>query len=228
MEINSLTDNHARTAVIVSGGLSDPRQLTSQYNVFSDTDKLLIAADRGLECCDAAGLVPDIIVGDFDSVDTDLFRRYQEQTPERIDRYPSAKDQTDTELAFTLAVEHGAGRIILMGVTGTRLDHTLANLSLLKRAHDLGISCVICDPHDRIHLADGTETFVRGEYPFISFLPCTDTVEHVTLTGFRYPLTDYTIRRGEEDGHFVSNEISEEKAILRMDGGLLLVVEARD
>jgi thiamine pyrophosphokinase len=92
---------------------------------------LIVAADSGLAACEEAGIAPDWIVGDMDSLD-DL-RRLEKYPPERVVRYRSDKDFSDTELALSLLWEKGCGEVWLSGGGGGRTDHLLAIRSLCER-----------------------------------------------------------------------------------------------
>jgi thiamine pyrophosphokinase len=94
-------------------------------------DSLVAAADSGLQAAEAAGLRPDWIVGDMDSLD-DL-RRLDRYPPERVLRYPAEKDFTDTELAVMLLWENGCDDIWLLGGGGGRIDHLFGIRSLFER-----------------------------------------------------------------------------------------------
>ena len=233
-------------ALIVSGGQTDPTQLRQQIQKLREMDGLLIAADSGLEVLDqlimqqnvtgkekiAAEVIycPDVAVGDFDSVDPQVLERFQQRGEIRFERHRPEKNETDTELAFTIAQEAGVTEIILMGATGTRLDHVLSNIHLLKAAMDRGLNCQLLDLHNRIRLVQGRTVFVKNQesYPFVSFVPLTMEVKGITLTGFKYPLVDHDLTLGQECGLCVSNELMAEEAVLDFNQGLLLVVESRD
>ncbi|MDR1908366.1 MAG: thiamine diphosphokinase [Spirochaetaceae bacterium] len=95
---------------------------------------LIVAADSGLHAAEAAGVSPEWIIGDMDSVDFDRDPRALERyPPERVLRYPHAKDYTDTELALSLLRERGCTGIWLLGGGGGRTDHLLALASLFER-----------------------------------------------------------------------------------------------
>ncbi|MFR5796043.1 MAG: thiamine diphosphokinase [Christensenellales bacterium] len=91
-----------------------------------------IAADRGLEAFDAAGIEPDMLIGDMDSVSPQVLARYESRLS--ADRLNCIKDDTDGEYALNLALEKGATEITLLGALGGRLDHALANLMMVVRA----------------------------------------------------------------------------------------------
>jgi thiamine pyrophosphokinase len=91
---------------------------------------LIIAADSGLSCVQEAGLKPDYIIGDMDSVDAQLLDAYPDEC---VIRHSRDKDYTDTELAFKLAVEKGCGEIWIIGGGGGRIDHLFGIRSLFER-----------------------------------------------------------------------------------------------
>ena len=92
---------------------------------------LIAAADSGLILAEAAGLEPDWIIGDMDSLDSgDRLLRYPAG---KVIRHPADKDFTDTELAFALLRENGCGIIWIMGGGGGRLDHLLGIRDLFER-----------------------------------------------------------------------------------------------
>jgi thiamine pyrophosphokinase len=92
---------------------------------------LIVAADSGLLAAEAAGLSPDWVVGDMDSLDDP--RRLEKYPPDRVLPYPRDKDYTDTELACSLLWEQGCAEIWLIGGGGGRMDHLFALRSLFER-----------------------------------------------------------------------------------------------
>ena len=118
--------------------------------------------------------------------------------------------------------------ITILGGTGSRLDHVLGNIQMLKIALDAGIDCQIVDEHNRIRLLNRefamTEEEQFGEY--VSFLPFTPVVEGLTLDGFEYEVEDFTLESGLARG--VSNEINAEEIYVTMKNGILMMIESRD
>lgn len=195
----------------------------------------VFAVDRGLEYVDALGLRPDYILGDFDSVDKTLLTSYQKQIDSGsldaiIEYHPVKKDAADTELAVLKAIEDGVGCITILGATGIRLDHVLANIGLLSLVSEKNVDCQIVDSCNRIRLLTGsTHCCIKkaeqyGDY--LSFIPLTPIVKGLTLSGVMYPLNDRTVY--QSSSLTVSNQITEEEAHISMEEGELLVIESRD
>lgn len=190
----------------------------------------MIAADKGLEVCDRLKLRIDYIVGDFDSILPGLIDQYEEDGTISIDRYNPVKDYTDTGIAMRKAVEMGADGVYFIGATGTRLDHSMSNIFCLNYLRERNIRGVILDPHNRITMPVETSFEIdrTSQYgKFVSFFPYSEEVTHLTLKGFKYPVTDRSMKKGDE-GLFVSNEITDEHAFVSYDKGILIMIESRD
>ena len=93
-----------------------------------------------------------------------------------------------------------------------------------------GIAAYIVDAQNRLSLLDGARTFSREKQwgKYVSFAPYTEEVTGITLTGFKYPLKDKTIYRGEEVGLCISNEIAEDTAVITLEEGILICIESHD
>ena len=99
--------------------------------------------------------MPDIVLGDFDSIDRGDFRELEAAGAEIL-RYPVEKDMTDSELAVDTAIKSGGSRVILLGSFGSRLDHSISNLFLLKKLHDANVEGIIADEKNEIRLISGS------------------------------------------------------------------------
>lgn len=220
------TAKKGRKVLILSGGSIDAG-FARKYIEEQPFD-LVISADSGIDFCRKAELMPDLILGDFDSASPQSMAFFKEKCPERIETFPARKDWTDTELAVKRAIREGAGEITMLGATGTRLDHVLGNIHLLKQAMEAGVACVLVDPHNRIRMTDrsmklsGREQF--GTY--VSLIPFTPQVKGLTLRGFAYNVENVTLESGKSLG--VSNEITGEEGVIAFQDGILLVIESRD
>ncbi|MDE7299179.1 MAG: thiamine diphosphokinase [Lachnospiraceae bacterium] len=120
------------------------------------------------------------------------------------------------------------GDVVILGGLGTRFDHTLANVLLLEKLEAAGLRAVLVDRHNRISVHSLGFSLSRAEQygSFVSFVALTPRVTGITLTGFKYPLTRYTLR--QEDSRCISNELAAEIGTVEFEEGMLLMVEARD
>lgn len=214
-------------ALIITGGSIDDA-FTLNFIKENPCD-LMIAADSGMEFFYRNGLVPNVIVGDFDSVKKGVLEYFRKNNPDiKVMKFQPEKDETDTELALRTAMEAGCEKIWLLGATGTRLDHVLGNIHLLGMAMEQGCECIMLDAHNRIRmLKQGIRLKKAEQYgDYISLFPFTPTVKGLTLTGFKYPLQKYELQCYHSLG--VSNEITQEEAEISFEDGILLMMESRE
>jgi thiamine pyrophosphokinase len=211
-----------RALVVGSGIVSDPELLRSRYE-WAD---LVIAADGGAETLMQKGLKPHVVLGDFDSLDEAVLEKVKLDETIEILSFPVKKDYTDMDLAVDLAASRGASDIVIMGGSGTRLDHTFSNVMLLYTLLQKGIKGCLEDANNRIYLIKDTITVKRDDDRKVSLLPMTPTVEGVTTKGLEYPLKDAAWEIGRSLG--VSNEFIEDEAVISIKKGLLLVFLSKD
>lgn len=208
--------------LIITGGSID---LDAAFAYLKDIKyDYLIAADHGMDACRALKLIPNLIMGDFDSAsNVEHFRKIEGI---KWEKFPSHKNETDTELALRKAVELGNDEITILGAFGTRMDHTLANIYLLDQAKDA--KCVLVDGHNRVRMIQKEETFLKSEGfgKYISFLPFAGEVTHLYLQGFAYELEDFYLPASCIRG--ISNEYDKEIAKVWFDTGKLLCIESVD
>lgn len=212
--------------IIVTGGFLEP-EFTRDY-LQRHKDDLIIAVDHGLDFLDQNGILPQEVVGDFDSAAEGLLEKYQGNDQVHVHKFEPEKDDTDTGLAVRLAIDMGSTHVVLLGATGTRLDHVLGNIALLGQFLEAGVLAEILDPNNRIRLIDEKIELMKmsqfGHY--ISLMPYGGIVEGITLTGFKYPLDKYTLT--SDSTRCISNEIQEETAQIQFTAGKLLIIESRD
>lgn len=217
-----------KSCLIVTGGKLDLAFARS----FLETEKFdkVIAVDAGLESAEALGLVPDYIVGDFDTVAGPVVERFKQMPFIVWEQHKPEKNETDTELARSRALTLGCQKIVFLGATGGRIDHMLGNLHALYACMESGIQAYIVDAQNRICLLDEGRNFYRSALwgKYVSFLPYTQEVKGITLKGFKYPLLNKDIRRGQEVGLCISNELAEDAASISFQEGILICIESRD
>ena len=188
----------------------------------------IIVCDRGLEALYQLKIIPNHVVGDFDSVSPNVLTFYQNKPQVVFHTYNAEKDNTDTDIALKLAIKLKSSEITILGALGKRMDHAIANIHILKDALEAEIPCQILDENNRIYLINKESTLnkdkIYGKY--ISLIPLTSVVEGLTLTGFKYPLNNYDLPVGTSLG--ISNEIIEDTAHIKMEKGILIVIESRD
>ena len=205
--------------VIFAGGTLKPGK--AFYQVIARAD-LIIAADSGAATALQYGYVPAIVVGDFDSLDTDLLQQLSEKGSQ-VRQAAVEKNETDTELAIQAAIEQGATSITLLGALGgERFDHTMANILLLADIET--VPAKIVDGPSTCWLLRGPgSSFINGQKgDLLSLLPLTGKATGVRTKGLYYPLHGETLRFGKPRG--VSNVLTQEHAEVSLVGGMLLVV----
>lgn len=203
-------------AIIVGGGDPPNKTLIERYMV---DNYVILAADSGGNILYEYGIAPDYLLGDFDSIDERALKELSNNTD--TIRLPREKDYTDTHIALLRAIELGANEIILLGCTGKRIDHFMANLCLLKVALEKGIPVFIVDDINEIFLVNKSTT-IKGEkgQVFSLFSYCENT-KGLTIKGGKYNLDNYNLDEG--NNLTVSNEIRDEVVEIIFDSGCLLI-----
>lgn len=202
-------------ALIVLGGDAPGKVLLESCAACAE---LTIAADRGLEAFAEAGIKPDILLGDMDSVNTDTLDSVQADT--EVNRLPCIKDDTDGVHALDVAIERGAKHITLLGALGGRMDHAMGNLMLLIRAQRKGVKAQILSETMRIECADRVTLLYGAKGDTVSLLPM-GQAKGVTLKGFYYPLNRRDLDSSYPLG--ISNVVTEDLASIEVEEGDLMV-----
>ena len=181
----------------------------------------VVCADSGASHLKAVGLVPDLLVGDMDSIAGDTLRNF-EKAGCRIVRHPRRKDETDTELAVYESLTLHPTEIWIWGAIGKRLDHTLANLSLLYIGIQKGLLIKLIDPWCEVFMINRQTDIDGKKGQTVSLFPVAGKVTGITLTGFEYPLSESVMEIGHPYG--VSNCLADNRGTIKIASGLLLVV----
>ena len=223
-----------RRAVIVTGGYCDTDSVRADGRLTDILrDSYIIAADSGLTAAERLGLKPDLIVGDFDS--------YTGALPEGEDaaeilRVPAEKDVTDTVLACQIAMERGFSRLLILGGTGGRADHSLSNILWLVSQKKQGADALLTDGRNEFRVlrderaviprVPGVRRAGGGDGWYFSLFAlgiaggerCT-----VTASGCRYPLPQPMELGWDNPSFAVSNEVTAEQAEIAVTGTVLLI-----
>lgn len=207
--------NHDRICYVV-GAMS----LSLALRPYPAPGDCVIAADRGYDSLMAYGVVPDLVVGDFDSLG------YAPSHP-NVTQLPRQKDDTDMVYALRKGLELGYRRFVLLGGVGGRLEHTLGNLQILDWLTTQGATGFLAgEKTAATALRNGSITFPASMSGYLSVFCNSGTAKQVNLQGLKFPLTDYTMSGSFPIG--VSNEFLGEPATVSVgDGSLLLLWEEK-
>ncbi len=204
--------------VIVAAGTAPDQKLLVKHLSGAD---MVIGADGAADTFAAHGMVPDILIGDFDSARTRSVSCL-ESCGSRIIRLPAQKNETDTEAAMSAAIESGADDIVLLGALGGRLDHTLCNLAMLLKAARAGVRCRLIDEKHEITAATGDFVLHGHTGQTVSIVPISGDVT-VTAENLVYPLEKLLLRTDASRG--ISNIIGQSPAKLSISGGYALIIK---
>ena len=205
---------------IVSGGeLGDPAFFMEK--AAKTAPAAIICADGGARHLLVVGMVPTLIVGDMDSLDPVSQERY-ESMGAKIIRHPKDKNETDTELALQEAFAMTPSEIWIWGALGHRIDHILANISLLAQGNRRGIEMKLIDMWCEVFLVTRQKVLEGEAGQTVSLFPFGGEVSGITLTGFEYPLTKARMEVGNPYG--ISNRLTKGQGIIEVDAGVLLAV----
>lgn len=209
-------------AIITAGGKAPSRELLMNE---LEPECIIICADSGADYLYSYGIVPNYLIGDFDSI-TEEILAYYKNTDCVIQRFPKEKDFTDTQLALYKAIELGASTIVFLGCTGSRLDHTLGNITLLLQCLEKNIDGYIVDDNNIISLTDQSVDLVGRSGENFSLLAYNCTAHNLNITGAKYELNNYDLQIG--DPLTLSNEFLKEKVNISFKAGKLLIMRSKD
>ena len=182
-------------------------------------DDYIVFCDSGLKHLDALQVRPGLIVGDFDSHDNPNL------DVETI-VLPCEKDDTDTVFAVKEAIRRGYEDVLLIGVVGARLDHTLGNVYILEYLDNLGKKGFIIDDYSEMELVSRQTAYIDDSFRFFSLLNITGIAKGITVKNAKYPLKDAEITCVYQYG--VSNEVLPGmRAEVTVKGGKLLLIKDR-
>ena len=210
-----------KVLIIANGEIRDIQKVKAMLPQVDYT----ICADGGVRYARDLGVVPDLIVGDFDSLPDEVLREYS-MAGIPIKRYPAEKDKTDMQIAVDTAVDMGARQVYLLGAFGSRWDHSYANMLMLYRLARRGIKAQILDSHNVVMVSSG-KVEIEGEIgQTLSLLPLSGDVRILRTDGLKYPIVDGILPLDFPYG--VSNVLVKSRAEVDVGSGWIVVVIARD
>ena len=182
---------------------------------------LVIAADGGTRHALTADVIPQIIIGDLDSI-APADQTRAENDGARIIRFSPRKDETDLELALLYAARQGATEIVVLAALGGRLDQTIANVLLLSLPELEGLDVRLVSGAQEAFLIHGAATITGHPGDTVSLIPLGGAATGVTSEGLEWSLHEETLHFGPARG--VSNVLTSEQARVRVRRGMLLCV----
>ena len=177
---------------------------------------LIIAADAGLKSLEALNVTPDLIVGDFDSLD---------YTPEgdNVIKHPVKKDETDTILAIDIAFSKGYSSFIIYGCLGGRLDHTLGSIQTASYIAEKGGTILFIDKETFLTIIkENTITFTDKNQGTVSVFAISEKAEGVNISGLLYTVENAVLTPDYPLG--VSNEFIGENSKITVSNGKLCII----
>lgn len=216
-----------RKCFIITSYLSSP---IGDNNVKMGAEDYVICADGGYAHAAGSGIVPHLVIGDFDSLDRTL------QIPAQVEvlSVGAEKDDTDTMLCVKHGMEKGFDDFVIIGGLGGRLDHTFANLQTMSYAVDHQVAIRIIDGKNQaimigpgIGRENGPQEvrLPKAEGCKLSLFSFSDQCR-VTIQGVKYPLQDYLLTSSFPLG--TSNEFAAEEAVITNGFGKLLIILSKD
>ena len=198
----------SKRIIIISGGELNEEFVLSILE--KEENQYVIGVDRGMEFLCRHQILPNYIVGDFDSVKKEIGDYYRNETNVPIREFNPVKDASDTEIAIRLAMTLGAKEILILGATGGRIDHLWAT-------------------QNKIRLIGGGETHLKkGETygPYFSVFPLGEEVYGFSIKGAKYPLDNHTLI--PYDSLCVSNQFQEDEVTISFMKGIVILMETKD
>lgn len=203
--------------LIISGG-NRVRRETLLENI---KDRYIVVADGGIKNLVGTDIIPDEVLGDFDSIDEEG-KSFIEKNNIKIEKYPSRKDFTDTELCLEVLLKKGADDIIILGATGTRLDHMFSSMFLLERLKKESVAGKFIDDYNEVSfISNETVEVKKNKYKYLSIVPVSKEV-CLTLNGTEYEVENLKFNRFTTIA--VSNEVKDEVAKIEIDGEGFLIL----
>ena len=208
-----------RIVIFANGDLNEPELLKKR---FLPGDRIFCANGGTLHAL-ALGLIPEVVVGDMDSLAPEIVTQL-ETSGVTIDRYPAHKDKTDLELTLAWAIAAQPDEIMLVTALGGRLDQMLANILLLTRPEYAASQLTLADGRQWAAILRGPLQFTVTGQPgdTLSLVPLAEGVQGVSISGVKWPLEQVSLSLGST--LTISNVLQASSAKVTVAEGLLLLI----
>ena len=210
-----------REILFVAGG----RRPSENFFREMSRGRKILAIDKGIEICRDLNILPQILIGDFDSAESSAVN-WARENKIPIERHPVDKDLTDTQLALNLIEQTYSllptpYSLIITGIFGGRLDHLFSNIFTCAASK---IKTCLADEREIIFFVNGGEDFSVKFFvrPYaLSLLPISEIVEGVTLKNVHWDLENATLRQNFPNA--VSNRVESDEIKISAAKGTLAV-----
>lgn len=207
-------------AVIIAFGNIDDKDKRFETECI-DAD-YIICADGGAEYAYNSNILPDFLIGDFDSINPDILEFFKLKKI-KIIKYPAEKDYTDTELCVKKALELHCSTISILAGIGDRIDHSLGNIGLLHMIYEKGSKGYILSDKSDIYLCTDKVLLKGNKGDTVSLIPYSGNAKGVTTSGLKYSLSDAVVYFGSPVG--ISNLMTDNICTVSIKSGEILVIK---
>jgi len=209
-----------RTFIFVNGNIDN--YMTVQEAI--DTNDLIVAVDGGYSHLKKLGIIPDVLIGDMDSISPEELTNLETQEVDII-RYPAEKDETDLELALDYVIRYGFDHIIIVAAFGGRLDQALTNLFLITDSRFKGKKIEFFDGTELVYIIDAQIEFTGKIGDRVSLIPVLGQADGIYTAGLKFQLDNETLFPEKSRG--ISNEIVSENVKITIKSGRLLCIHTQ-
>jgi len=204
--------------IIANGTIKD---LDFHKNLVNKSD-LVVCADGGLNHCENLEIVPDYLIGDFDSVEENLLQKYKDNEKTKVIFDPD-QDKTDLELAIELCHTLDPVEINIIGAIGSRMDHTLGNILCLDKINKK-IKAKIINENNVIELIYDVCELEGQKDDIVSIIPL-NLVSGLTYSGLKWGVEDKQVDLGWLG---ICNKLTSNKGSVKLNSGKVLIIKSRD
>lgn len=204
-----------KCCVIVSGAPENDVEYMKPY--FNNS--YIICADSGYKKCERLGIIPNLIIGDFDSSD-------KPKCECEIISLDVRKDDTDTFHCVKIAVDKGFDEIIILGGIGSRIDHTYSNILSVNYCFDHHIKCALVNKNNLIRIISGDNVIKSNGFKYFSVFALFDKCVGLTINNAEYNLNNAAILPSQQ--YTQSNEFVTDTVQINIKEGKILLILSND
>lgn len=209
-----------KVCIVLNGEVKDYKK--TKEIILKENYNYIIGADGGCNHLFKMNITPNYIVGDLDSIKREIIEYYENKNV-TFKRYPSHKDETDSEICIYLAKLLGADEIDIFATLGGRIDHTLANIGLMNYIKENNIKPRILTSEEEILMVKNETINLKGKRgDTVSVISINGESKGVTLKKLEYPLYNATVNHLSPLG--ISNVMLEDECTISIKDGCALII----